>query len=203
MNQPANGIIAIPDTLAVGALLDNGDRLAGRIRIGAEVYATLLPPLAVRAHPVAVWNNNMDRVPGALSFCDGYSNTVAMAKAGSSLAQYALDHGLYIPSRDELDPIYRTFKPGAETYDQWRSGDNPSSIPPGYPYTDASPAQTELAEFRTGGAEALPEGWIWTSTQFAHFDAYAWAQHFGYGGQDFNHKSIVLEVVLVRRLLIR
>jgi hypothetical protein len=200
MNAPA---LVIPDTLALGAALETGERLAGRIRIGAEIYATLLPPLAVRAHPAAPWNDTMARVDGALSYCDGYTNTLAMVKAGSRIAEYALDHGLYIPARDELECIYRNFKPGAETYDQWRAGDNPSSIPPGYPYTKASPRQTEIAEFCTGGAEALPEGWIWTSTQYAHGVAYAWAQTFGYGVQGYYRESFELEVVLVRRLLIR
>jgi len=200
MNQPENSNIAIPDTL--GAVMEGG-LLAAHIRIGTEIYAITLPPKAERQPSAAPWNDSMARVDDALSYCDGYTNTLAMVKAGSRIAEYALDHGLYIPARDELEPIYRTFKPSAETYDQWRSGDNPSSIPPGYPYTKASPVQTAIAEFRTGGAEALPEGWIWTSTRFAHFDAYAWAQDFGHGNQDYYRKSNELEVVLVRRLLIR
>jgi len=49
----------------------------------------------------------------------------------------------------------------------------------------------------------IPADWYWLKDQSAHVDAYAWAQFFGDGLLDFSHKSVELEVVLVRRVSIR
>lgn len=183
--------------------LPNGDRLAGFINADGFIYAVLLPPKSVREHPAVKWNNDYGRVAGALSFYNGHANTGAMAAAGSQIAQYALERSLYIPARDELDLIYRAFKPGTHKNWGYRSGDNPSSVPAGYPHSAESPAQTSLEEFRTGGPEAIPEEWVWTSTQRAQHDDCAWCQLFSDGGQSDFRKSTELEVVLVRSMIIR
>jgi hypothetical protein len=200
MNAPE---LIIPAPLALGSLLPNGDRYFARIRGPEGDYGVALPPIALRAHPAAPWNNHSKRVDGAMSYYDGLSNTVAMAKAGSKVAEFALDKGLYIPARDELEPAYRTLKPSTDENWCYRNGDNPSSIPAGYPYTETDPAQTTIGGYRTGEPEALPEAWVWTSTQYARDDAYAWVQHFSDGSQYFILKSNDFEVVLVRRFPIR
>jgi len=182
---------------------DGGDRLAGFIRAGDTTRAILLPPKAERDHPAAVWNGSLKRVEGALSYHDGQANTVAMAQAGSAIATFALERGLYIPARDELDLVYRAFKPGTDDNWGYRSGDNPSSVPPGYPHEPQNPAQCDIEDYRTGGAEAILEGWVWTSTQYAGYDAYAWCQGFRDGGQDRYHKDLEFAVVLVRSVIIR
>lgn len=187
----------------IRTIVANGDRLAGFIRAGDVLRAVLLPPVAVRGHPAAPWNDTYGRVDGALSFHDGQANTIAMAKAGTKIAAFALEHGLYIPARDELDTVYRAFKPGTDDNWGYRSGDNPSSVPPGYPHEPQNPAQCELEEFRAGGAEAIPETWVWSSTQDAGNAATAWCQTFRHGHQRINHKLNEFEVVLVRSVIIR
>jgi len=176
----------------------------GRIRVGSDLYAVFQPPMAVARHAPAVWNGSRKRVDDAMSFSDGHANTVAMAKAGSKVAQFALDHELYIPSLDESDLQYRLFKPGTRENFCWaRSGINMNADPQLEPYTPDFPKQTELADYRTGGAEAFEERLHWTSTQYRPNDVYAWAQYFGDGDQLNCLKGYELPFVLVRRELIR
>lgn len=200
MNAPTT-----PITLStpIRTALDNGDRVAGFIRVGEVTRAILLPPRAVREHPAAKWNNSYDRVADAVSFHDGQANTIAMAKAGSKIAAFALERGLYIPARDELDVVFRAFKPGTDDNWRYRSGDNPSSVPPGYPHEPQNPAQCPIAEYQTGGTEAIPENWVWSSTQIAGSAAYAWCQDVRHGTQIISHKNSEFEVVLVRSVIIR
>lgn len=199
MNAPSTPITL--DTPILTAL-DNGDRLAGFIRSGGITRAILLPPKAVREHPAAAWNTSLARVEGAMRYSDGQTNTQAMAEAGSAIAQFAIERGLYIPARDELDVVFRACKPTTDDNWGYRSGDNPSSVPPGYPHEAQRPAQCPIAEYQAGGAEALPAGWVWSSTQTAGSDAYAWCQDFSDGLQSLILKSSEFEVVLVRSMII-
>ena len=176
----------------------------GRIRVGESLFALFQPPRAIAAHLPAAWNKNSELVDGAYSFCDGQANTEAMAKAGSKLAQWALDQGMYLPSLDESDLQYRAFKPTGAKNDCWmRSGINLSAEIPLQPYTPDFPKQTELEAFRKGGAEAFDAKLHWTSTQYRAFSAYAWAQYFGTGGQVLYYEHDEFAVRPVRRLLIR
>jgi hypothetical protein len=176
----------------------------GRIRVGESIYALFQPPKAISAHMPAPWNENYELVEDAYSFCDGQANTEAMAKAGSKLAQWALDNGMHIPALDESDLQYRAFKPTIAENDCWmRSGINLSAETPLQPYTPGFPARTEIEPFRTGGAEAFLENLHWTSTQYRAHSDYAWVQDFGDGHQLNALKLNEFPVRAVRRLLIR
>jgi hypothetical protein len=183
---------------ALGAAFEDG-YYAGRIRVDGVRYAIVVPPKAESEHEPVVWNKDLKRVTGAESFCDGLANTKAMAKAGSAIATWALDRKLYIPSRDELELLYRAFKPRAETNSCYR-GDNPSSDPVGYAYSPKVPAQTKVKAFRAGGAEAFETAWYWSSTQYAGNDGYAWDQHFLSGSQYDDRKTTKFRVRAVRRI---
>jgi hypothetical protein len=183
---------------AIGSQFEDG-WLAGIIR---GQHAIILPPKAVSEHLLTRWNKSNKRVVSALSYWDGQANTEAMAKSGSEVAQWALDNGFYIPARDELEPMYRHFKPGTYVCDQWRSGDNPSSEPAGYPYTEKRTVQTLDPLFQQDGAEAFHESSYWSSTQYAGDDVSAWCQHFDDGDQYDLLKSSELRVRAVRRLKI-
>jgi hypothetical protein len=182
----------------LGAAFENG-YYAGRIRIDGVPYAIVVPPKAESEHEPVVWNKGLKRVAGAESFYDGLANTKAMAKAGSSIATWALDRKLYIPSRDELELLYRAFKPGAETNWCFR-GDNPSSDPVGYAYSPKVPGQTKIQAFRAGAAEAFEKNWYWSSTQYAGDGDYAWLQHFSHGNQGSDHEGSDFRVRAVRRI---
>lgn len=125
------------------------------------------------AHELSgAWGEYGEKIEGADSFTNSRANTEAMAAAGSELAQQvlALDIGGFtdwaIPARDVQELQYRHFKPTAETNWQYgRSGDNPNSEPVGLLHTEESPAQTTLAGFQAGGAEAFKPTWYWSSSQ--------------------------------------
>src|SRR3990172_668084 len=162
-----------------GTEMDNGFS-AGIINVDGTHYGLILPPKAESEHAPIVWNDSLKMVKGALSYCDGLANTKAMAKAGSQLAQWALDNKMHIPSLDEMELLYRHFKPGtAKNSCYARAGINLSAVPPTYPYTPDSPKQTKLKAFREGGAEAFELEWYRTSSQHAADPDCAWCQDFG------------------------
>jgi hypothetical protein len=158
----------------------------------AKIFAIEWAPKAFEFREV--WLPSYTDVPGALSCNHSMDNTIAMAEAGSPAAKKVL--GLEIngkadwclPARDVLELAYRNLKPGTRAnYAGFRDGDNPSSLPAGYPYTASEPAQTTAEAFRKGGAEAFEEDWYGSSTQYSSDSA--WTQHFNYGDQRTDFKK--------------
>lgn len=179
-----------------------GGFYAGLIRVLGDVFAVIAAPKA-DGERAAKWGPYGKDATGACSFFDGKANTLAMAEAGSELAQWALGLSIggfadwHIPSRDELELLYRHLKPKAEH--NWRyRGDNPSSVPVGYPYELEAPGQTAAALFREGGLEALETEWYWSSTQYSAIDA--WYQSFVDGYQYVIDKNYEGRARAVRRL---
>jgi len=164
-----------------------GGTYGGIVRIGERLHAVVWAPKA-DGETVAAWAPDRTDLTAARSCCDSLTNTLAMAEAGSALARWALDLRIggfddwCVPARDVLELAYRHLKPGTtKTICSFRDGDNPSSVPAGYPYDDAQPVvQTPVPAFQAGGAEAFEPDWHWSSTQYS--DAYAWTQGFGSGG---------------------
>ena len=116
----------------------------------------------------------------------------------------------YLPSRDELEIIYRNFKPttqdnsdGTRTTsgfggDGATHGTNANSIPEGVGYTLSDPAQTAMAAFQEGGADAFEASFYWSSTEL---DAsHAWYQTFNNGNQYRYPKDGSYRVRAVRRI---
>ncbi|CAN0493632.1 unnamed protein product, partial [Phaeothamnion confervicola] len=164
-----------------------GGRYGGTVRIGVHLFAFAWAPKAL-GESRAIWLPEYTDVPGATSCVDSVANTHALAEAGSPLAQWALALDIdgkrdwVVAARDLVELGYRHLKPTAqENYCTFRDGDNPSSVPPGYPYTSQAPAQTSVADFRAGGPEAFEADHYWASTQYS--ESSAWGQDFDYGGQ--------------------
>lgn len=191
---------------AIGTALAGGF-YAGLFRNGDQLQALIVSPKAEGQIEDAEWGNYGNKIEGAASCFDGFTNTKDMAAAGSGLAKRILALRIAdlddwcLPSRDELEICYRNLKPTTDSnYCHYRDGDNASSVPAGYPYTKESPAQTSVAAFQQGGAEAFEPAWHWSSTQYsAH---YAFVQHFGDGIQDGYAKDDDLFARAVRRLLV-
>lgn len=170
-----------------------GGYYAGLISYNGDVYAQVAAPKAVgQLADCHQWGMYGTEITGASSFFDGRSNTKAMAESGLVIAERVLELRIagfddwFIPARDQLELAYRGFKPTDEENWVYRNGDNPSSLPPGYPYTIHLPGQTAVELFRKGNAEAFDDDWYWTSTQSsAHL---AWYQLFGDGSQDHASK---------------
>ncbi len=202
ITQAALNAILVGDPLG-------GGFYAGQIRQADGIYALIVAPKDGGEHDDVVWSSDRSRVEGALSYFDGAANTAAMAEAGSDLAKWALGlqingyHDWHLPARDEAEIIYRNLKPTDEDNYVYRSGDNPSSVPVGYPYTATSPTKTAAAAFQSGGAEALDdESYYWTSTQYAGYSDNAWIQYFDGGGQGSDLKVYEFRARAVRRLLV-
>lgn len=110
---------------------------------------------------------------------------------------------MHIASLDELELIYRHFKPGTANNSCYtRAGINISAMPPNDPYTPDSPRQTKLKAFHQGGPEAFDLAWYWSSTQHAADAAYAWIQDFDDGDQYNSHKGGTYRARAVRRIKI-
>jgi len=199
-------VISSADVPEIGTLFQGGF-YTGRILAGDQVYGIITAPKALGELSPMAWGEYGKDIPGANSFFDGYANTAAMAESGSPLAQEALKLSIdgfanwYIPSRDEMELQYRAFKPTTEGNWVFRNGDNPSSIPAGYPYTKSFPAQTSLNIFRAGGPEAFEAEWYWSSTQYSPDGA--WRQYFVAGHQDLCNKTSRLRARAVRRFIIQ
>jgi hypothetical protein len=133
----------------------------------------------------------------------------------------------YLPARDELELIYRNLKPvtnnnvattdrptgATPNYQNLGSlgdtspnqGNNNNSDPQGAAYTSGSPAQTSVAAFQDGGAEAMTffTNFYWSSTEYN--TTLAWNQYYttSYPGyQDGYTKFNSLYVRAVRRSII-
>jgi len=184
-----------------------GGFYAGRIRIGDQVFALIVAPKAEGERDEIPWNENEERVTGALAYDDGYANTLAMAEAGSEFAQWARSLRIggfddwYLPSQDEMEVCYRNLKPTTRAnYCYARSGINLAAVEPTRPYTPEHPVQTSADLFQEGGAEAFAAEWYWSSTQRASASDYAWHQDFTNGYQLGSHKSYAGRARAVRRL---
>ncbi|MHC5351659.1 Lcl C-terminal domain-containing protein [Metapseudomonas furukawaii] len=181
-----------------------GGFYVGRFQLDGAEYALIVSPKAQGELDEASWGPRGQDLTTARSCNDGLANTQAMAEAGSDLGRWmlALDiNGFtdwYLPSRDELELCYRHLKP--TTQDNWasfRDGDNPSSLPVGYPYTAESPVQTTAVAFRDNGEQAFEPTWHWASTQYSPNNA--WIQLFDDGGQNDVHKGNACRARAVRR----
>ena len=140
----------------------------------------------------------------AFSPMDCQANTQELLALGSPAAQQVTTLEIaghkdwLIPSRDVLELGYRHFKPTTyPNYCSWRDGENPNSVPAGWLYTKERPAQTSLADFQEGSAEAFDDYWYWSSTVLPNGET-AFCQYFLNGGQYGSILSAELRVRAVR-----
>jgi hypothetical protein len=184
-----------------------GGFYAGRYQADGKTFAIIVPSKAESRHDPMCWNTSYKNVEGALSVHDSMANTLAMAAAGSPLAQFALDlraggqEDWCIAAQDVAEIVYRNLKPTTDTNSLYmRSGINLSAIVPTPPYTPDFPAQTLAEAFQQGGSEAFDADAYWTSTQSASYAFYAWVHYFFNGSQCTYYEDDVLSGVLVRSL---
>lgn len=188
---------------AIGTAYEGGF-FAGLFNLNGETYGLVVAPRAQGELEEASWGNYGTDLPTAISFNDGQANTHAMAEAESDLARWMLALDIagfadwYLPSRDELEILYRNLKPTEQqNYCSFRDGENPSTTPVRYPYTATNPAQTQAAPFAEGGEEAFAPSWYWASTQYSPY--LAWIQTFGGGTQSYALKVSEYRARAVRR----
>lgn len=187
---------------AIGTPFEGGF-FAGLFALNGETYGLIVSPRAEGELEETRWGKYSQDV-SARSYNDGMANTQAMAMAGSDLGRWMLALDIsgfadwYLPSRDELELLYRNLKPTERrNYCSFRDGDNPSSLPAGYPYTEESPARTTCAAFAGDGEQALSPRWYWSSTQSS--PGLAWVQGFDDGYQHGVPKGYEHRARAVRR----
>ena len=183
-----------------------GGFFAGKIVVGGSTYALVVAPKASGENTSKQWKTSNDTTAGTLSLNDGLSNSNAMNNASHPAAQFcrALTIGgysdWYLPSRDELEIVYRNCKPDS-TANNTSSGANSNSLPIGAAYTASNPTTSVSAAYVTGGAEDFSTGtYYWSSTEYAA--TYAWFQFFGNGSQSNFSKTTSNSVRAVRKVLI-
>jgi hypothetical protein len=189
-------------TVPIGSALEGG-YFGGIVRIRDALHAVIWAPKS-EGETTGAWLDHRKLVPGSESCFDSISNTLAMADAGSKLAKWAIDLRICghddwcLPARDVLELAYRHLKPTTyKTACTFRDGDNASSVPAGYLYSDAAPmVQTSVAEFQAGGAEAFEATWYWSSTQYS--ESLAWYQYFYTGSQYHYDKTCAAHARAVR-----
>ncbi|MDB6061525.1 MAG: hypothetical protein JWM78_1628 [Verrucomicrobiaceae bacterium] len=193
------------DLPVIGSPLEGGF-YAGKIRVGEEIFAIIAAPKAEGEHAAIAWGERGKDIPEARSFADGRSNTLALLVAKSPVAEWV--HQLqingftdwYLPSRDELEIIYRNLKPTDEENYTYRHGENVSAVPPTYAYTEELPTQTGVEIFKADGDEAFDDTVYWSSTQYSADSA--WYQGFDDGFQSNLDKGNEFRARAVRRLLV-
>jgi hypothetical protein len=139
------------------------------------------------------WKTSNSYTAGTTSPFDGAINSANMNNASHPAAQYC--EGLtiggysdwYLPARYELDIAYENLKPTtASNNTSW--GINPYSVPERtVNRTAGAPAQTSIAAFQTGGAEAFVAANHWSSTEYV--SSIAWTLNFSNGDQDSSGSS--------------
>ena len=187
-----------------------GGYYAGRINVGGQIYALVVAPKALggEAPGTLTWKTSQTTTAGTTSTNDGWTNTNAMAAAGIAnhpAGQFCRGLSIggfndwYLPAKDELEILYRNFKPTTQA-NNTSSGANSSSVPPQGNYTPGNPAQTSIALFKEGGAEAFIVGYYWSSTEYS--SSIGWDQRFDIGGQNDDFKTNTRYVRAVRRVSI-
>jgi hypothetical protein len=168
-----------------------GGTYVGDIMVDGVVYGLIVAPKFTGDFS-GIWHKKNKLIKGADSPNNGRKNTEDMVAAGCPIALEVRDHKIggfddwHIPSRDELEIMYRQLKP-CDSINWTRSGVNASSVPVQNLYTETNPAQTTLRDFQEGGTEAMEPTWYWSSTQCNEFTA--WVQRFNCGYQLTNGKS--------------
>ncbi len=148
-----------------------GGFYAGRIMIDGQAYALVVAPKTQGESGSNLrWKTADTTTVGTDSRNDGWANTQAMLAGGHPAASFCggLDingyDDWYLPAQDELEILYRAFKPTTDS-NNTSSGANPSAIPPTGNYTISNPSQTNVEVFKQGGGDDFTASVYWSSTQ--------------------------------------
>jgi hypothetical protein len=144
---------------------------------GVATHGLIVAPSA-SGYTTLQWKTSNTSTAGTSSDFNGSVNSANMNNASHPAAQYCEGLSIggysdwYLPARYELDIAYQNLKPTtASNSTSW--GINPYSVPERtVNRTAGAPAQTSIAAFQTGGAEAFVASGHWSSTEASATDAW-------------------------------
>ena len=198
---------------AIGAAYQGGF-FAGTISHtynGVATHALIVAPAATGATGTGYtlttnkqWKTTTTTTAGTTSSFDGAANSANMNNASHPAAQFCEDLSIggysdwYLPARYELDIAYENLKPTTDSNNtSW--GINPYSVPERtVNRTAGAPAQTSVAAFQSGGAEAFVAANHWSSTEDG--SDFAWRLYFITGSQSGFFKNTTNPVRAFRKL---
>ena len=199
---------------AIGAAFEGGF-FAGTISHtadGVATHALIVAPAAsgYNGKSTLQWKTSDTSTSGTSSVYDGAANTANMDNASHPAAQYCAGLTIdgysdwYMPARYELDIAYHNLKPSTTSNDT-SFGINDYSVPKRTSNrTAGNPAQTSVAAFQSGGAEAFETGGAgglgihYSSTEFD--STLAWFRVFVNGDENGTTKTNSRYVRAFRRI---
>lgn len=182
---------------AIGSAYQGG-YYVGRMVVDGLIYRLIVSPKLYEQQKLM--KSSFSFLPeGTTSLIDGWANTQAMFNQPNSQTDYPAAYycrtlnisgytDWYLPSRDELELIYRNLKPTTEqnitaggtipligpATDGYPYGQNLNSLPRQInPYTVSDPAQTQVAIFTNGSQNLAPQT-FWSSSRTVNEPSYAW-----------------------------
>jgi hypothetical protein len=198
---------------AIGAAYEGGF-FAGAISHTANGVAThllIVAPAATGATGTGYtlttnkqWKTTNTTTTGTTSSFNGAANSANMNDANHPAAQFCETLSIggytdwYLPARYELDIAYENLKP-TTTSNSTAWGVNVYSVPArASNRTAGAPAQTSVAAFQSGGAEAFVAEFHRSSTEGS--SSVAWGLSFDFGNQLNVSKTISTRVRAFRKL---
>lgn len=139
-----------------------GGYYAGQILVAGLNYALVLSPAAGEGGYLPYYEGAGDFTGGS-SVNDGWlirNNMMAIGISDFYQQQFCVNLTIggftdwYMPSQDELEMVYRNFKPTTAA-NNTSTGANTSSVPNTSNYTAGNPVRNTNTIFQSGGAQAL------------------------------------------------
>jgi hypothetical protein len=203
---------SVTPTLVIGEALGGGF-FAGQIGVSSVAsHNLIIGPLSTAQQTSTLYKNANTAVGGggADNDINGPQNTSRMVADGNSTvypaAHFCNDLVIggfsdwYMPAQNEIEVCYFNLKPTTAS-NTTSSGINPNAVPArASNYTSGDPAQTSVAAFQSGGAEAFAAARYWSSTELSATNARA--QAFDNGTQYSYAKDNSRNVRAIRRVAV-
>lgn len=180
----------------------------GQITIDGVIYNLVLSPRASGEVPASVYKNDALGFTGNTSLNDGKLIQENMVAAGISNfpaqeAVMAMTIGgfsdWYIPSKLELEIVYRNLKPVA-TQNLSPYGANASAVPPTSNYTPSDPSRTTLTDFISTGTNNMTAGYYYSATQGLNGELWVHLKRFTNGADSQYKAEYASPVRAIRRV---
>ena len=186
-----------------------GGYYAGQISFGGNTYYLLVSPKSSGENTSVNYKTTATSDSLGLSSYDGATNTAELDSATYPAAQWCAALTIngysdwYLPALYELEICYYNLKPTTAS-NVTTVGSNSYAVPSrGSNYTTGTPAQTSVAAFQSGGAQAFAtSARTWTSTNPGVGLTTATRIDFIDGGQFNNAKNQSLIARAIRKVAV-